>query len=305
MKLDETDATARLIGPIRCIDNDGNPVVAGFEDAGAVEISVNNGAFASVLGSITVIGGGYVYYQATAGDVSVEGFVTLKLEGICQESTIREEVEPAPEGIPFGTTSAALRHIGPLRIVDDDMVELATVVGITCEISINGSAWAAPGGTLSLVEAGYADYAATAGEVADIGWIAVKLTGTCQETVFRSSIVDPDAGGGGGSLTAPTLTVLTTFSESFRVARLEVWEGELDNFPDGAEAIVLVHYVERNEMYVARDAEGVWRWPFDIEPTNAVDLEADPVTLQLLPRGGWPPCDVEIQVAAAVMAEEV
>lgn len=302
MKLDESDASARRIGPLRCIDSDGNPVTTGFGTAGAVEVSVNDGAFAAAGGTITVIGGGYVYYNATAGDASVRGFISVKLEGICQEFTFREEVEEEPDGIPVDTTDADLRHVGPMRIVDNEGVEIATLVGITCEISINGSAWAAPAGTLTLMENGYADYAATLAEVGDRGWIAVKLTGTCQESVFRATIVAE--GTGGGSLTAPILTVLTTFSANFRAARLTTWQGTLEDWPAGAEAVIMVHFDERNEMYVARDAEGVWRWPFDLEPENAIDLEADPVTVQLAPRGGWPPCDVEIQIAAAVMAEE-
>lgn len=103
---------------------------------------------------------------------------------------------------------------------------------------------------------------------------------------------------------APIMLVTSTFSVNFSDARLTPWTATLAGFPPGGEVAILVHFTDRNEMYVARDAEGVWRWPFDIEPDNAVDLGADPVTLQLMPRGGWPPCDVEIQVAAAVMAEE-
>ncbi|HUS27618.1 MAG TPA: hypothetical protein VMZ53_03895 [Kofleriaceae bacterium] len=302
MKLNEAVAIARRIGPIRCVDSDGIPVTSGFGTAGAVEISVNDGAFIAALGSITVIGGGYVYYNATPADASVRGFVSVKLEGICQESTFREEVERSPQGIPAGTADAALCRVGPLRIVDADGVELASLAGITCEISINGSAWAAPSGLLVLTEAGYADYVAALSETASVGWLAVKLTGACQEFAMRATVVDATTGG--GSLSAPTLTVLTTFSASFAAARLTPWQATLDDFPVGAQAIILVHFVERNEMYVARDAEGVWRWPFDLEPDNAVDLNVDPVTVQLIPRGGWHPCDIEVQIAAAVMAEE-
>lgn len=112
-------------------------------------------------------------------------------------------------------------------------------------------------------------------------------------------------GGAGGAPDAPQLTVLATFSATFAEARLTPWQGELADWPDDTEAVILVHFIERNEMYVARDAEGVWRWPFDIEPVNVVDLEADPVTVQLMPRGGWHPCEIEVQIAAAVMAVEV
>ncbi len=118
--------------------------------------------------------------------------------------------------------------------------------------------------------------------------------------------------GGGGGLTTPTLTVLTTFSTTFSEARRTPWEATVEDFPEGAVMVIIVSYSTtdqatggvRNETITARDAEGEWRWPFDVEPDNAVDMEADPITVQLFPRGGWPPCEVEIQIAAAVEAVE-
>lgn len=111
-------------------------------------------------------------------------------------------------------------------------------------------------------------------------------------------------GAGGGAPDAPVLTVLTTFSANFKDARSQPWQGTLTEWPSGCEMVVIVRIAERNEVIVARDAEGAWCWPFDIEPDNAADVVSDPATVQLLPRGGWPPSDVEIQIAAAVMAVE-
>lgn len=164
----------------------------------------------------------------------------------------------------------------------------------------NGSAFAAgfEASSTTPITGGYrfeliADWAQT---IARIDVSATDPIGESAAVSIGSWIV------GGGT---PQLTVLTTFSADFRTGRLQSWQGSLTDWPSGSEMAILVHYVERNEMYVARDAEGNWRWPFDLEPDNAVDLNADPVTVQLTPRGGWPPCDVEIQIAAAVMAEEV
>ena len=54
---------------------------------------------------------------------------------------------------------------------------------------------------------------------------------------------------------------------------------------------------------MARDVEGSWVWPFDVEADNTmsdiVDGECD---VSMLPRGGWPPCVVEFKVAASAMA---
>lgn len=119
-------------------------------------------------------------------------------------------------------------------------------------------------------------------------------------------------GAAGGSFSTPQLTVLTTFSTTFAVARATPWQATIADFPDDAEAVIIVRYTThdeatggvRNETITARDALGRWCWPFDVEPDNAIDLDADPVTLQLFPRGGWPPSEVEIQVAAAVNSED-
>lgn len=192
MKLNEATATARRIGPIKAIDADGNPVVD-FSAGGAKEISVNDGAFGAAGGAVVAIGGtaGYVYYQASLADASVRGFVDLKLAGSAQGVTLREEVEIAPQGIPVGTNDAALLHSGAIRLVDDAGNKLASLVGVVVEVTINGSNWAAPAGNLTLIEAGYADYAPNASEVVNRGWLAVKVSGVCQEFVFRVDITDP------------------------------------------------------------------------------------------------------------------
>ncbi len=202
MKLNETVASSRRIGPLKAVDGSGNPVVD-FSAPGSVTVSVNDGAFVAAGGTITVIGGGYVYYNATAGDASVRGFITVKLDVVCVEHTFREEVELAPQGIIVNEPAGALRRVGPLRVVDVNGNELASLVGVTVEVSRNGAAWAAPAGATTLIEAGYADYAAAAADVSSIGWVAVKLTGACQEFVFRSTVVAETVLGTGSGPTVP------------------------------------------------------------------------------------------------------
>lgn len=129
-------------------------------------------------------------------------------------------------------------------------------------------------------------------------------------TVWRPAIAavttiiteDPPPG-----FTRPQLTVLSSFSVDFATARLEPWSATIDDFPQDERAvpIVLVQFESRNEMIVARNADGEWCWPFDVEPDNNVDVSSNPGSIALLPRGGWPAGRAEIQLAAAVMAEEV
>lgn len=307
MKLNETDATLRRIGPLYAVS--GGVAVEGedFGGAGELEISVAGGAFAAALGTIVEIGDGFYYYQATALDAATAPWVVLKISGVCDEFTIREDVTSGRQAaIQTAEPLAALRRVGPFRVLDADGDPITTTVGITTEISVNGAAWAAAAGALTLIDDGYVYYVADTTEVAAAGWIALKLTGTAQQFVMREDIGD-DSG-----LSAPTVTVVSTFPTTFSEARVTPWEAEVEDFPLGAEMVIIVRYTTtdqasggvRNETITARDASGTWRWPFDIEPTNAVDLEADPVTVQLLPRGGWPPCEVNIQIAAAAEAVE-
>lgn len=112
-------------------------------------------------------------------------------------------------------------------------------------------------------------------------------------------------GGAGGTVDPPTMTVISTFTGlNFATARLTPFQASLVDWPEGMTMAITVKYNERNEVLTARDHEGNWCWPFDVVENNIADTVSDPATLQLLPRGGWPPCDVEVQVAAVIMAQE-
>ena len=228
MKLGETEPTARRIGPIPCVDDNGDPVIDDFSGGGEKEISVNDGPFAAALGDVEIIGDGYAYYQATEDDAMVQGFVVIKLSGVCQESTFREEVESAPQGIPVGTEDENFLHVGPCRVVDDNGDPLSVIDDVEIKTSINGRPWDNAGGTAFLFADGYVDYVPPAAEVEEIGWMAVKLTGACQEVVFRSTIVGDSSES--GDTTPPSVSIVSPtpgvaigeaggFSKSYEVAR--------------------------------------------------------------------------------------
>lgn len=93
------------------------------------------------------------------------------------------------------------------------------------------------------------------------------------------------------------------FSASFRTARLTPITFDVSNIPDGYELTIAVKYENRNETYVARDAEGSWQWPFDVEANNTMaDVVSNDSSVSMLPRGGWPPTRVEFKVSASIMA---
>lgn len=121
-------------------------------------------------------------------------------------------------------------------------------------------------------------------------------------------------GGSGGGAGAPTISDITpidgevtpgepgAFSASFRVARRTPITFHLSNIT-GGEISITIKYANRNETYVARDVEGSWVWPFDVQSDNTFDdLGGGEADVSMLPRGGWPPCVVEFKVAASAMA---
>jgi phage gp46-like protein len=200
MKLGETDPTARRIGPIKAVVWDEVELdyvpVTDFSAPGAVEVKVNGGPWAAAGGSVVVINdeagdpSGFVYYQATEPDRSVRGFIAVKLSVVCDEMVVREEVEEVPQGIPVDTTDEDLLVVGPLQAFDTEGAPVLGGAGIDVVISINGAAWEDDfAGELVETSDGYYDYIPDPSEATARGWIAVKISGACNEYVSRATIV--------------------------------------------------------------------------------------------------------------------
>lgn len=210
MKLGETTASRRRIGPLRALDSSGDPVTGeDFSGPGELEISVAGAAYVAALGSIVEIGDGCYYYQATVDDAAVGPWVAIKIDGVCEEFTLREDVSEQLSGIIVGETDTADLHTGPMWFIDDEgnHLEEADVDDATVEVSINGAPWAAAAGELEFVDSGYVDYIADPTEVAEVGWLAIRITGPCEEVVFREDVVDPlDAL---SDTISPTITIIS------------------------------------------------------------------------------------------------
>jgi phage gp46-like protein len=190
MKLD----TPQPIGPLRCVDVGGNPVLDP-----TVEISINGGAFVAATGAIVDIGDGFVYYDPDPEDCDELGFAVIRLSGTAVESTHREEIEEAPQGIPVGTDVAAWLHIGPLHAVDSGGTAVTgeTFAGAgEIEISLSGAAWTAALGSIVELDGGLYDYIPDPSEVGDVGWAAVKISGVCETFVLRADVVEETVLGG-------------------------------------------------------------------------------------------------------------
>jgi hypothetical protein len=192
MKLGQPDTTARRIGPLRAFIGAAPVLLEDFSGAGEAEISTNDADFVACTGTFTSIGDGFYFYAPPIAEVSTEGFVVIKISGVCDEFTLREEIESAPQGIPAGTADATWLHAGPLYAV----LGGAAVTGETfngageIEVSINGAAWQAAGGAVAEMSLGYYDYVPSSAEVAAPGWLAVKITTVCDEYVIRVDVTD-------------------------------------------------------------------------------------------------------------------
>lgn len=245
MKLDETTASARRVGPIKAVDGSFAPVTD-FSPAGSVQKLVNGGAWsnvdASVAGVIVPIldtvgaPSGLVYYQGSAGDAGAEGGFTIKLSGVCLERAFTEWVEARPQGIPYGSTDADLLHAGPLEAKDADGNPVTGGVGIIVELSVNGAQLQVP--LNALVELtggstdGYYDLPLDPSELPSgaAGWTMVRIYGACQEFVMRVDVVDPAnltaIGSAGPSFPTPP-TVPATLERAARGDLALTWSNEL------------------------------------------------------------------------------
>jgi phage gp46-like protein len=215
VKLNESTATARRIGPVKAVDGSLAAVVD-FSAPGSALLSVNNGAWAAPTGAIVPIlepddsPSGLVYYQAELPDAAAQGFISLRLADVCLERVFTEAVEPRPQGIPAGTNDVDLLHVGPLEAKDVDGNPVTGGVGIDVYISINGAKLELPSNAITeildgVTDRGFYDLALDPTEATAQGWIIVRLSGACQEFVYRQDIVDPANLTGSSSPTAPTL----------------------------------------------------------------------------------------------------
>lgn len=193
MRRGETVASARRIGPLLALDANGAPVLGeDFAGAGELEQQIDGGAFGASAGVLGEIGNGYYYLEVPEADAAAaQLWIAAKLAIVCEEFVFREDVERVPTGIALNEADPTKRRIGPLLAVDEDGNELdeAALAGVTTEVTINGSAWVAAAGALVIADDGYPHYEADPSEIAQRGWLCVKIDGACEEFTMREDIV--------------------------------------------------------------------------------------------------------------------
>jgi hypothetical protein len=292
--------------PIFLTDANGDGVPSLTFAGAEIQVSKDQGAFVNMAGAYGAIGAGGYYYQLDASEVGARSsLVKVRKSGTTGFDYLALAVEPV--GITQSETTAAKRRL-PVLLVDTrgNRISGATFAGAEVQISKNGAAWVNGAGAVHEIGDGDYYYEATAGEVDTIGFLMLKIAkaGTTvfvySETVGKSTTlaavnfvpsesVTPGSAGG--------------FSMSFKTARITPIEFDLTGVDPTKAVMITVAYANRNEAYTAREADNVMRWPFDVEPDNSIgDLSSEPVHVTMLPRGGWPPCDVEIKVSQGSMA---
>jgi hypothetical protein len=298
MKLGELTASRRRIGPLRALDESGNPILGeDFSGPGELEISLAGAAMIAPSGTITEIGSGYYYYEATETEAQSAPWIAVKITGVCVEFTFEEDVSIKLNGIIVNETDATLRYIGPLRFLDADTGDplgALDVAAATKEITINGAAWSAPDGTFVFLDDGYLYYAADATEVTEVGWIAVKLSGTCVEFTFRQDIISPSGGvGASGAVVSITNGTLGRWSEV--TARIRITDG-----------VPYVRYVSNSLKFWLYDPVDGFVSNFNQRSSVVLDdtEDEDMYVFTILPNGGWWTDQFRLKFVAGIELEQ-
>lgn len=288
MKRGETIASARVIGPLLALDEEGEPVEGeDFDGEGELEVSIDGAAFAATEGEIMESGGGYYSLAPTDAEAAAaQRWLAVKLAGVCEEFTLAESVEASPQGITVGETDALKRRIGPLSAVDEDGEDLNDGDGIVVEVIINGGTLTEAAGELVFGDDGYPYYVADPSELTERGWIAVVISGACEEFCLRQDVV----------AAAPAITVVSPtpgvapgqpggLPADWSSARFTPVVLDIDG--DGlAFACVVARYPDDNaERVVYR--RGLIRAGFTAE-SDVEQVTATKLRLTVLPDEGWP-----------------
>lgn len=309
MNRNEPDATRRRCGVIPFVNADG-AFTAGITFAtglGEVLVSLDGAAPVAAANNIVEIGRGFYYYPASQAETNCSRLIVFLRKGGYAEQSFTQIMGGG--GMVRNQSDASRRLLVALPFYDLDGALLPGLTFLTASsevlVSINGAAWAPAASNAFAVGDGIYGYPPTQAETNAGSFFAILLAkGGYVDRVYTQAVADA----GGGDASTPTLTVISVFPLDFEAARLTQWEGDIRNITALTVIGVLVQYDDRNEMYTARDADGTWRWPFDVVDSEHNSIAAQdvlPCRLKLLPRGGWPNARFEVQVFASQIAEVV
>jgi hypothetical protein len=187
---DEPTASQRRI-PAYLVDTSGDPVTGVTLSGTDVQVSLSGASFVNGSGTIAEVGDGLYYYQATQAETVTTAYLMLKITDAAIANFVW--VEDIGTRIELDEAFGETRRI-PIYLIDsagDPVTGADLDVANSLEVSLNGDAYITAVGTWAEVGSGAYYYEADATEVAEIGFLVLKVVSAGAETyVYTASIVD-------------------------------------------------------------------------------------------------------------------
>jgi hypothetical protein len=94
------------------------------------------------------------------------------------------------------------------------------------------------------------------------------------------------------------------FPLDYTSARNVPFEFDITGLSAGQSITMYVRLPTQTATYMIMDFDGNFLWPFSDGASTIGDLGMEPVHVKLIPIGGWPPGDSDIEVASCTKATE-
>lgn len=299
MNLGETNASLRRIF-LTIFFDDGVTLstdAATSPPVGTIKISQNGAVFANAAGTLTHIGSGAYYYEATLTEASTQGFLVVKYE----RAGYKTEIDWDAVGSIFsvGEATASNRRL-PVTIYDSSgsLATGATVaVASELQVSINGGSYTNSTGSLTELSSGAYYYEGSTSDVTTPGVLLVKY----EKSGFTTML---------STISVSTTSVSTTVS---LIALAPDDGSELNIDPEIARFTPVVATLQcaSGEVPYVFATIGSLSWtvydgtqartmPFFADHTTVTALGSDQYEISILPNGGWWRSAIDIHFVSGV-----
>jgi hypothetical protein len=185
MKFNETNATARRI--YIQLKNAGIPVTGFTPSVGQLKLSLSGDSVANGAGTWHEIGYGLYYYECTNAETLTLSYIMLII--IAGGVDVFSWIEDVGTRIAVGETSTLRTRIPIFLLNGSSVVTGAPLVSET-QVSVNGAALTAPGGTFGESGSGAYYYQPSSSEIAALGRLTVQVTDPAVTYVYSQDVVD-------------------------------------------------------------------------------------------------------------------
>lgn len=277
INLSEPTATKRRI-PFCLYDTAGATLQTGIVLSGSeLQLSKNGAAFANFAGTVTEVGSGLYYYEATAAEVNTLGFLALKIVKTGIRTILLTDVIG---GTGFYSTNFRI----PIYLMDGSGNPLTgqTLTGSQLQISENGAAYANFAGVITEVGSGLYYYTPAAAEYdAAARFITVKVVKTGVATYILSYDMEE---GGMRDVGTPSVTIASLPSVDTDYAEVQVYDNQGLNYIQ----ITVQDRTDGPKLIVYETSNGFFH-PFNGASTvSGSGTSGDPYVFRVYRRGRWP-----------------